>query len=230
MKTETEQEVQAPLLELTAQVEADLKRIIQKSDKALSGVKATEVTNEGSLNYMEGEQVNAKGCIKDLRAAIKPYKDAAKAEHSRICSLENQLVAQPIEIFDIAQGKVTVFRIDARRKQIEEEARLKAQKERVDLVEAEMIEERDGREAADAFMEQAESEPAPVVTEAPKSVFSGTSMRYTYSAVVVDEDAVPIKFRPVDIKLLNGEARNMKERFSVDGCKLVKTPKNTVRT
>nr|NIW24059.1 hypothetical protein [Gammaproteobacteria bacterium] len=133
--------------------------------------------------------------IKAMRGAAKEHKDRAYATWKGLCRAENEAVAPLEQALAIVQGRLGAW--VAEQKRIEQEARIKAERERREREEAER--ERLAEEALEADdVETAEAildEPTPVVIEPPvapavETKVAGTATREYWGATIHDAYAV----------------------------------------
>lgn len=203
----------------------------------LEEAKSTVIKCDDTFHKVEKIVANSAGYLKEVDAFIKPYKQAADAFKKEILDLERALTNDAKEAKSIGSRKVGHFlqEMDAQREKEAAAARESArvEKEKQDLEEAEMVREQGGEEVAEAYLEEAMEQPVitPKVESFRPVTRKGTGTRKTYSAKVVDPKKVPLRFRPIDQKMLDVEARThgAKGTFDVEGVKLMCNVTGVVR-
>jgi hypothetical protein len=223
--------------EVTLQVPTEAMLSHLKGEVAIVVQEAKDIVvrNDEDFKRIETIAANSAGYIKEVAKFIEPYKKAAKAVHSNICALESSLLDEAKEAKSISTRKVGLHLEDMERQRRKEQAAAdeaaRLEKEKEEREETEMLRKVAGDEVADAYKEEAAAQPVishKVDSFAP-TTRKGTGGRKNYSARVVDESLIPLKYRPIDMKLLNSEARQFKEKFDVEGAKLVVETTGVVR-
>lgn len=218
--------------------------IVEKSDAmTVLSASANELTLAGSLSIKTVEQYTA--CADDLKRIKGMQKDVEAKRVSLAANIdaakkEVQDLFKPAQNWlDDAEKAIKAAMISFQQEQEKQrqldEARSAqtARKEQEDLLARAENHEGKGRvEVAAVLQEQAASvTAAPVVTQAPMKV-AGISTKTTYSAEVTDlmelvkavaAGTVPLVVLQADMKVLNAQAKALKDHLKYPGVKVVST-------
>ena len=189
---------------------------------------------------------NAAKVLVDIKTRVKQVKDYwkkpkadAASAHRTLCDRENEMLRPLSEAEKIIKNSMVVYQaaIEAERRKAEEEARRRKQEE-VDRLLAESMKAEEKGNAVDAATNMAMAQmiddmPSNVEVVAPKA--SGTSIRKTWKARVVDPKLVPayisgIEVREIKMSALNQIAKMTNGTLDVPGVEWYEEQTVSVRT
>lgn len=175
---------------------------------------------------------------KSVKAVYEPVKQAANEAHKRIVAEEKKFLEPLMSAEQIIKGKIVTYDIDQAQIRAEEQARQKAEQERIAIEELKKAEEMrsSGNEIGAKIIEEtalAISEMKPTEIEQPK--VDGISFRKAYEIIYENEDLIPISLngivlRPVDKSIINELAKMTNGKIKIDGVKIVETKIVSVRS
>lgn len=168
----------------------------------------------------------------------KPKADAAAA-HKTICDKEKEMLAPLNEAEKIIKNTMVVYHaaLEEARRKAEEEAKKRKQEEVDRLLSESMTAEQNGDTVSAAttmaMAQMIDDMPSSVVLDNPKA--SGTSVRKTWKAKIVDPKIVPayvndIEVRTINMSALNQLARMTSGTLSVPGVEFYEESSISVRT
>lgn len=188
----------------------------------------TEITVTDQATFIAANDLIGKlqTVKKEVIARFKDPKAKAAEAHKAVCELEKSFLAPVEEKIRLLKDSTTAwYAAEQRRIDAEEERQRKESDAYAELAaDAESNGDSDTAAAAvfEAVMAKAE------VTAMPK--VSGTAMRETWEAVVIDEDKVPREYMMVNLSALNAVAKAAKGKVAIPGVKFEKKYINSTRS
>ncbi len=188
----------------------------------------TEITVTNQATFIAANDLIGKlqTVKKEVIARFKDPKAKAAEAHKAVCELEKSFLAPVEEKIRLLKDSTTAwYAAEQRRIEAEEERQRKESEAYAELAaDAESNGDSDTAAAAvfEAVMAKAE------VTAMPK--VSGTAMRETWEAVVIDEDKVPREYMMVNLSALNAVAKAAKGKVAIPGVKFEKKYINSTRS
>lgn len=226
--------------ELTA-IPQDAKQQATQAVSLLELAEATEIVDQETFDYAGRQLQEIKRAEKDITAKrvamTRPIDEAKKTIMD--------FFRGPLDALGKAESTLRRVRLayttEQERLRAAEEARLRelARKEAERLqARADAAEAKGKTEKAEDLRAQAYSIPAPVVVAA-QTKTEGIATRTTYSAEVTDKAAliaavaagqVPDVVLTVDMKVVNAQARALKDSLNYPGVKVIRSTSEAVRT
>lgn len=204
--------------EISTEITSELARIKDKAAPILEAIHAKVIITDRDSSELETLQASCAGFIKEVNELIDGPKKEAHAHWKSYTGLSAEITDPFVSAKLACSQKVGTYKLEAEQQAAREQAaadqQAREEKEAQDLEEAEMVRESAGDEAANAYLEEAVSQPVErAVVESQVYSRPGSSVRKSYSVKILDKSKVPSKYMVIDEKYIASEARRLKADF-----------------